>query len=344
MYMKWLFFIIVTFVLTIETFAQAPQFAVVRPDGTSYICPSFDSAYNKSVNGDNIYLPGGSFTVTNPISKSLHIYGTGYNQDSSNATGITSLNSITISAGAENGSIEGIYFVAGTNNLNPSINFFMTNSVNPIQNYTISSCYITYGINITPTSNGTSCSSFTIKDNYVGNFLPSQGPPYSASGINGNLINSVISNNITTGALGIGVGNVFSNNIFFQLYLSSNNCSYYNNIYGEVFYSNCNNSFFNNNMNIININGSNGNTGTANVSEYWSLIFINSNMGDFHVKTTSLAHNSGTDGTDRGIYGGLFPWKEGSVPSDPHIYYKQIAPQTSQDGKINIRVKVRTNN
>ena len=38
--------------------AQTPQFAIVKPDGTTFICPSWDSAYIKSLDGDVIYLPG----------------------------------------------------------------------------------------------------------------------------------------------------------------------------------------------------------------------------------------------------------------------------------------------
>ena len=57
--MKKLVFILLTGILFVNDLnAQAPQFAVVRPDGTTYICPSWDSAYNKANNGDNIYLPG----------------------------------------------------------------------------------------------------------------------------------------------------------------------------------------------------------------------------------------------------------------------------------------------
>jgi hypothetical protein len=70
-------------------FAQAPQFAVVRPDGTTYICPSWDSAYNKAVNGDNIYMPGITINSEIKINKKLFIYGAGHHPDSSIITGKT---------------------------------------------------------------------------------------------------------------------------------------------------------------------------------------------------------------------------------------------------------------
>jgi hypothetical protein len=41
-----------------------------------------------------------------------------------------------------------------------------------------------------------------------------------------------------------------------------------------------------------------------------------------------------------GIYGGLFPYKEGAVPLNPHISLKNIAPQTDVNGDLNIQLKV----
>ena len=184
--------------------AQAPQFAVVRPDGTTYICPTFDSAYNKAANGDNIYLPGGSFSLTNPISKTIHIYGAGSNQDSSAVTGITILDTIVIIAGADNGSIEGVLFTGLYQNT-PSIHFNMSNSTSAISNYTISSCSITHGIKITTSSNGASCSLFTIRNNGIGSYN-------NGVSMLGTLVNSIVSNNQIYAGTQIGVANTFSNN------------------------------------------------------------------------------------------------------------------------------------
>jgi len=89
--------------ITIYGIAQTPQFAVVRPDGTTYICPSWDSAYNKAANGDNVYVPGGNFTISSPIDKSLNIFGAGYFIDSSITTSITLINNIILKKGADGG-------------------------------------------------------------------------------------------------------------------------------------------------------------------------------------------------------------------------------------------------
>ena len=85
-----------------------------------------------------------------------------------------------------------------------------------------------------------------------------------------------------------------------------------------------------------------GNIGNQSISS----IFVNYAQGgfsysdDYHLQATSLGKNGGIDGTDIGIYGGLFPWKDGSVPSNPHITVKNIATKTDNMGKLNVNVTV----
>ena len=64
---------------------------------------------------------------------------------------------------------------------------------------------------------------------------------------------------------------------------------------------------------------------------------------NYHLKPESIGKNAGTDGSDVGLYGGQ-SYTEGAVPSNPHIYFKQVAPQTNSNGQLQIQFKVRTNN
>jgi len=335
--------------------AQIPQFAVVRPDGTTYICPSFDSAYNKAVNGDNIYLPGGNFSLSNPISKSLHIFGAGYNQDSSMATNITTLNSLTIVQGGDGGSIEGVLI----NRINPNtagVIFGDNLNQTPFSNYTIKYCYIAGSIRFSmPSSN------ITIRNNYFG-----YAYAYGGTSISGAISNSFISNNIIIGSdLSSENPNAYlqvSNNIFFWYtnqgaiaFSFASQSTYQNNIFqtGSVQWFSQNSNFYNN------TNGypsGLGNIYAGTTFELFDGTFITPGPlnpwgwhdydvhNDYHIKPSSLCKNSGTDGTDRGIYGGTFPWKEGSVPSNPHIYFKQVTQQTNNSGQLQIQFKVRTEN
>ncbi|HMR89764.1 MAG TPA: hypothetical protein PKD51_16500, partial [Saprospiraceae bacterium] len=257
---------------------------------------------------------------------------------SSSVTGITRLNSLQIGLGSEGGTVEGVYFTsqAPGNCNNGSIDFIDTFS-----NYQVSNCFLNSGISFSQPS-----TNIVLRNNVIN----SSGCGSIWSSIKGNISNSLISNNIILSTLGIaGEANIeFNNNLFFFniafYYLSlPNSCVYNNNIFQQAT-SSSNNSIFNNNAN-ASITGSN-NIINNNVWETFTEIFedpINEPF-DYHILSSSACKNSGTDGTDRGIYGGVFPWIDGSIPSNPHIYFKQVAGQTNSSGQLQIHFKVRTGN
>jgi hypothetical protein len=77
--------------------------------------------------------------------------------------------------------------------------------------------------------------------------------------------------------------------------------------------------------------------GSANVFVTWSsssYLYTD----NYHLKAPESY--PGMDGTQVGIYGGLRPWKEGSLPLNPHIQSKTIADKTDAAGKIQVQVKV----
>jgi hypothetical protein len=41
-----------------------------------------------------------------------------------------------------------------------------------------------------------------------------------------------------------------------------------------------------------------------------------------------------------GIYGGAFPWKEGSIPNTPHVTNKNIGHTTNSNGTLPVNIKV----
>ena len=61
---------------------------------------------------------------------------------------------------------------------------------------------------------------------------------------------------------------------------------------------------------------------------------------NYHLRTTSIGKNAGTDGNDIGIYGTAYPYKEGAVPANPHVQSKSIGAQTNPNGKLTVKVKV----
>ncbi|MFW5805392.1 MAG: hypothetical protein ACOCVX_02575, partial [Bacteroidales bacterium] len=61
---------------------------------------------------------------------------------------------------------------------------------------------------------------------------------------------------------------------------------------------------------------------------------------DYHLDTVAETTYLGDDGTQAGIYGGLFPLKEGFVPQNPHVSAKTISSGTDENGFLNVDVEV----
>lgn len=68
----------------------------------------FIAAFDASVNGDTIYLPGGIFNPPPAINKGVYIIGAGHYPDSTTATSITDISNLNIYAGADKLKLEGL--------------------------------------------------------------------------------------------------------------------------------------------------------------------------------------------------------------------------------------------
>jgi hypothetical protein len=67
---------------------------------------------------------------------------------------------------------------------------------------------------------------------------------------------------------------------------------------------------------------------------------LTSPQNDLHLLTNSPASSFGIGGTDCGIYGGANPWKEGSLPPNPHIQAKAIGNVTNAQGELPVTIRV----
>ncbi|QNA44316.1 hypothetical protein [Lacibacter sediminis] len=337
-----------------QTGAQTPQFAVVRPDGQTFIRSSWDSAYSVAQDGDFLYLPGGTFSAP-VIKKRLFIFGAGIHPDSSVATGRTQIsNSFILDNGAQGGSIEGVNIVSG------NIAFSYNPNEVGFENYSIKRCRVGGDIhlNFSVTAPFESYPKrILVKDCIIsGNIILAREATENL------FLNNVIRSSVT----GNPTSCAFKNNIFLNTNSGSfnylfpgtvTNCNFENNIFftlsiGSV----CNNSFTNNVriglsspfQNCAATQGSETNTmfaGSASeVFESYTASPFDPFKDNYRLKSSSPGKNSGTDGTDAGIYGTSSPTSAGWVPSNPHIYFKKIAPQTDSLGNLNIQIKVRTNN
>jgi len=345
-------FFISTFLLLAFSISSTAQNLITVQNGNKVqFYTSLDSAYVHSSDGDTLYIPGGSYDVSGLIiTKQLFIIGSGHNPDSTAATNISNLSgNLTIAPGAKGGFLTGFslcQLYLGDTSINAS-------------NYTIERCNI--GV-ITFVKNGSSpmASNNLFTENIIGNVDGGESTNNlfqnniigmisnfsSNNTFNHNIILSVYSTTCAGGASGSPEGNIsgstIKNNIIFgTISTDTKNCTIDNNIFSSIYGS-------------ITINLINGNVGSNNLIVGSGSLFVkypvNNHYGfdysaDFHLISTCIGKNAGTGGSDIGIYGGTFPWKDGSLPYNPHIKANSVFGATDVNGnlKVNITVEAQGN-
>lgn len=322
--------LIITVILTVNLEAQ--NLIAVQNGDTPEFFYALDSAIIHAQNGDTIYLPGGNFTLSNYIDKNLHIIGTGHHPDSTSSTFSTTIGQFLLADGASNGSLSGV-------NINGSIQCSQA-----VHDYKISRCKILNQISLFDSSYN-----FIFIENIFMNCFVANSQF---------ITNCSFYNNIFTYGFcwsSIAYKNcVFKNNIFLNGqgygYLALL-CQYSiidNNIFlGVSSLNGISNSTLRNNLFKFDVAfQSNANSDLSNIINYPGEIFINQSGGlfnyshNYHLAPECTGNNAGTDGTDIGIYGGIFPWKEGSIPRNPHIKTKSISGATDPNGNINVTIRV----
>ena len=345
---KRLFLVLIAIICTTQIFAQS-VITYTHPTAGEGFATTFSDAVTNAPAGSTIYIPGGVFNTDNiEITKELTIIGAGHNIDSTGATGITYLvGNLEFAQDSDNSFLTGV-------SLN-GILYIAHNNSETVSNIRVARCSISTTVSIA-TATGSSVSNISFKENIIGNsnimksieggnISNSSSVSFSNCIINGyigSIKNYLIKNCIILGHtnssppyLISGVDNsTFENNIFTY----NNSATVTVNSSGNIF----NNNLF--------VSGSNQNGGTYSnsmINVSIDELFVNYSSGifnyenDFHLKPACVGVNAGTDGTDVGIYGTDEPFKEGSLPFNPHIYFKDIAPVTNPDGSLQIEIKAR---
>lgn len=298
-----------------------------------YRSDGLQKAYLDAVDGDTIYLPGGTFAPPSLIEKRLTIYGTGHYPEESAATGKSIINgTINLGAGADNVHIEGVDVTGGievANNV--SVNYL-----------TVSRSRIGQSINFRGDKSNP-CTGITFDGCVLGSNL-----------FFSNLVNSGVFNSILAGYIYLSEANIFGNNIIFYssnpVYVSSNN-NFNNNIFrvstnSMLVSSGSEGNYFR--YNIIGASSPNYGTGAQATGNYTGVEFSSvfaSQSGlsfsydhDYHLINPETY--TGTDGSQAGIYGGVFPYREGAVPVTPHITSAGISARSDAEGNIQIEISV----
>ena len=339
-------------------YAQQAPIMLCNPAGTDctpyYNC---DSAIANAQAGDYIYLPGGNFSIYDTLDKKLHFIGAGISPDSTTTTGITSISTVlNVNSSASNSTFEGIYFTQNVTNQSGELNNVTFKrcrgaSLNCAVNANINSALIIQSIFQRLTFGHTSN---TTVDKRGKNNIIQNSIVYQTSDLeNSTILNCVYAKRS------------YGGNNYYCLFVQSalhnihgtlvKNSILYGGIYTYDSYSVSANSFSHCVVNQSRLYSCN-NAGIASMDNIFfsqgdTSTFVSASFtGDFdwsedyHVNPNSPAHNGGDDGKDMGIYGGNTPWVEGAVPTNPHIYFKDISGATNASGDLPVEIKIRTGN
>ena len=331
--------ILIVFVL-ITGSLKAQNLIAIQNGGEPEFYTSLDSAVTNAIGGDTIYIPGGTFMNNSilEIDKELHLIGVGHNPDSTLITHMTYLwSSIRLKYGSSYSTFEGFYltgeFIIGGS---PSDQYDA--NVNHLKISRVNCGNIIFGKN---------CSGWDLYENVIRGIITTVNS-FPRSQFN------FFSNNIFCEGVCCFEDSQFNNNIFIKGgYWANNvhtftNCIFQNNVFLDGIGNEITGCVFDNNLLYHIFSLPTGSLGSNNIFlgyEPWN-VFVDYPGGifdysyNFHLIPAGYGINAGSDGTDIGIYGGMFPWKEGSLPPNPHIQYKLIQQSTDQNGNLNVNIKV----
>jgi hypothetical protein len=319
---------------------KAQQVVALQQSGDAQFYSGTDAfrlAYNAATSGDTIYLSGGSFLVPDTIARTVTVFGAGHYPDFTGPTGQTLLSGdVILAEGANNSYFEGLY-------LTKRLVFTKDHQIDDV---VVRRCRIDGEILYSQSTGGTNYSNNTLFTECV---LTRTSSHSFHNSRNLTLTNSIV---FASYIAGLSYGTI-ANSLFF--YRSSSGVLYYGDytvvkncviangkIYSYSGYcSFLNNVFFN----VDAAPGFDTNTGSNNYYGVARENFYMEQEGDKFDYTHDYNLQSpesflGTDGTQVGIYGGMHPWKEGSVPMIPHITRKNISHSVDADGNLKIEIDV----
>lgn len=306
----------------------------------------FQLAYNAAVDGDTIYIPGGTYAPPTLFNKRLAVYGAGHFPSATTVTLSTKISgNLNLGDLADGSHLEGLLFLGSV--------VYPNESVNAI---TIKRCFISSSITASSTSGN-----FSLNNYFLENVIQGE--------INFNNLRSyVFDNNFIRGTSRNLVMGMFRHNIFLK------KTEHYSGSDWVIFYANA--STFNDNIftsttayyghqHILNSGTCTWNNNafamsnpTLGVDPVLAGNHFNLNMTNIFVNYVydtpfSYAYNYSLtalglgllsfDSTQIGIYGGSNPFKPESIPVNPYIQ-SAVIQQNSNNGLLNVNIQVQAQN
>lgn len=298
---------------------------------------ALQEAYADAADGAIIYLSGGGFLIPDTIAKSITIFGVGHNPNYSAATGQTLLSgNIMIAEGANDLYMEGLH-------INGRLYFAQDHRVDDV---VIRRCRIDGEIQFRNSTGGTNHSHNTLFTECIFTRTGSHSF-YNARDLV--ITNSILLSNNLYGLYFATIANSLLFNPTGSLLVTTENSVIRNCVIakssGSMIVSTNNTSILNNVFfNVGSFPGTN-NTVTNNYFDISRDNFFVDQEGntfdythDYHLQ--SPEQYIGTDGTQVGLYGGMHPFKEGSVPMIPHVVSKSISHSIDAEGKLQVEIEV----
>ena len=318
--------IVVLAILDLVSSATAQSQFVIQRGSQLLVFDSIGTAIGATEDGDIVYLPGGAFDVGTSlwIEKSISLIGVGYHPDSTQATQSTSIIG-EIQVRASNVLLEGIFF-----------SDYVRWQLGGFTNLIVRRCNVGNLSYIGPPPQ-IACNGFVVVESIVRGIV-------SLS----NQIHGVHFRNSFLGYPSGSVGAVITNCFIRGTGSSGVNCDYCtftNNIVAQIFNGPAGTSVWSNNV-LLNPSSLSGvSSSNVFVSSLTQVLIAPGNgsiydyLNDYHVVPGSQADDTATDGSDRGLYGGASPWKDGAIPHNPHVYQVLIDAATDPSGNLPIQVK-----
>lgn len=319
-------FIAFLLMATTTSFTQA---LIARSSlGTTTFYTTLNAAYSACVNGDTLYLPGGAYEAPSQFTKELHLIGAGAKIDSAVSTGNTKIfttgTEIKINTGAAFSSFEGIYF-------DDPITIGSSAALdNDLHDIVFKFCDFNYDLKL-----GAVTPSPVYKVTFINceiNDLVGQDAENCA------FYNNLILSGESDIKNGVFKNTIFMNHVWYNEYSLFENCIFASSGYSSA---GSNDTYCNYNNCIIAYCCS-GATNTFTNNLYCYPLFQYEIGGEGYGLIDGCAGiNGGTDGTDVGIYGGTFVWKDGMIPSNPHMSFKSIPDASNADGTLDVNIIVK---
>lgn len=345
---------LVVSLFTVNQLKSQAVIALTTSSGQTTMYNLFDTALSNANNGDYIYLPGGTFSLSSPVKKAVSIIGVGHYPDSTVYTNRTIIEGdLNIGAGASNALIEGLYVVG---NINFKPNERTDNVVIRRCNVANISIGTTWNRNDTARAYSPLIIHNVIRGNVA--FSEAYGFTFKGNIINGQAQECIYHGGSVENNLFLAVGDLatlanlrnvtFKNNIFMNkqsLGYQGFGCYGYDGACGSFNCTFLNNLFVGKDttLNVFAIAPIRvGNIYQVNPA---SLFVRQSGVTfdysqDYSQISTSPGRTAGDDGTEIGIYGSTNPYKNSAVPVNPHISFKDIPASTLPNGSIQLKIKV----